>query len=490
MPQPNLELPADVRSSPLYSADLAPIPWEHRTWNTWHIASLWVGMVVCIPTYMLAAGMIKEGMNWKQAVLTVFLGNLIVLVPMILNAVAGTRYGLSFPVLVRAPFGTSGTHVPSLMRGLVACGWFGIQTAVGGGALYELTEAIRPGFLSQLPEILPGWVGLSSGRAICFMAFWCMNVYFIVAGTESIKWLETMAAPILIALGLALLAWAICAGGGLEKILVTESSLKTPEQFRRVFWPNLTAMVGFWATLSLNIPDFARHAKSQRAQFWGQAIGLPIPMALFAFIGVAATGASIVVFGEAIWDPVQLLGRFQTPWVKGLAIFAILIATLTTNIAANIVAPANAIANLAPGVIGLKAGGILAALLGIAFLPWKLLADPAGYVFTWLVGYSALLGPIAGIMIADYFLVRRGELDLPELYRVPSRYGRVNWLTMLVLVVAILPNLPGFLAATFPDHPKLPKFPAALVNLYPYAWFVGFGIAAVLQSILRNLTRR
>lgn len=479
----SLELPLDVQSSALYSPDLAPLPWSDRTWNAWHIASLWIGMVVCIPTYMLASGMIQAGMNWRQAVFTVLLGNLIVLVPMVLNSVAGTRYGISFPVLVRAPFGTLGTHIPSLMRGLVACGWFGIQTAIGGNAIFQLVEAIRPGVLSNLTEVLPAWVGLSTGQAICFLVFWLMNVYFILAGTESIKWLETLAAPILIVLGLALLVWAVQAGGGFERILVAESKFSDSAEFQRVFWPHLTAMVGFWATLSLNIPDFSRHAKSQADQVWGQALGLPIPMALFAFIGVAATGATLVVFGEAIWDPVTLLGRFSAPWIKGLALVAILTATLTTNIAANIVAPANAFANLAPKWISLRAGGMLSAILGVLMLPWKRLADPDGYIFTWLVGYSALLGPIAGIMIADYFLVQRGKLNLPELYRENSQYGRYNWRTLVILIVAILPNLPGFLAKAFAGETWVQHLPQTLVGIYPYAWFLGFGVAAGLHAI-------
>jgi nucleobase:cation symporter-1, NCS1 family len=481
--QERLQLPEDVKASSLYSPDLAPLGWEDRTWNVWHIASLWVGMVVCIPTYMLASGMIQAGMNWRQAVFTVLLGNVIVLIPMILNSVAGTRYGISFPVLVRAPFGTAGTHIPSLMRGLVACGWFGIQTAIGGSAIFQLVEATRPGILANLADILPAWIGLSTGQAICFVVFWLINVYFILAGTESIKWLETIAAPLLIALGLALLYWAVWAGGSFEKILVAQSKFTTSREFYAVFWPNLTAMVGFWATLSLNIPDFSRHAKSQSDQIWGQAIGLPLPMALFAFIGVAATGASIVVYGEAIWDPVILLGKFQSPWIKGISLCAILIATLTTNIAANIVAPANALSNLAPKWISLRLGGLISALIGALMLPWKQLADPGGYIFTWLVGYSALLGPIAGIMIADYYFVQRGKLNLAELYREDSIYGRVNWKTLFVLVVAILPNLPGFLNAAFAKHDWVNSLPSFLVGLYPYAWFLGFGIAAILHGL-------
>ncbi len=483
----SLEVSRRLQDGPLSNADLAPVPWESRTWNTWHIASLWVGMVVCIPTYMLASSMIQQGMNWWQAILTVLLGNLIVLAPMVLNGAAGTRYGLSFPVLIRASFGTWGTHVPSLMRALVACGWFGIQTAVGGSAIYELVEVLRPGLLSQIPQVLPPWIGLTSGRAIGFFLFWLINVYFVWAGTESIKWLETLAAPLLLAMGLALLAWAVRAGGGFQKILVVRSTFPSDQAFWQVFWPSLTAMVGFWATLSLNIPDFTRFATSQSSQVWGQVLGLPLPMALFAFIGVATTGATQAVFQEVIWDPVALLGRFQSPIVVGLALIALLLATLTTNIAANIVAPATAFSNLAPRFISLRTGGLVAALIGVAIMPWKLLVDPHNYIFTWLVGYSALLGPIAGLMIADYFVVQRRELSVPDLYDEQGIYGKCNVRSMVILALAILPNVPGFLTAVgwWPEaalfqHGAL----QTLVKVYPYAWFVGFFLAFVLQSWL------
>ncbi len=529
--RPRLAVRPELHASPLYNDDLAPVPWERRTWGALHIASLWVGMVVCIPTYMLASSMIEQGMSWTQAIFTIFLGNVIVLLPMVLNGVAGTRYGISFPVLVRTSFGTVGTHVPSLMRALVACGWFGIQTAIGGAAIYQLIEAIKPGWLSGLAPVLPAWVGLETGQAITFALFWAINVYFIVAGTESIKWLETLAAPFLLVMGLFLLGWAVERGGGFDRILIGESRFADTRSFLAVFWPNLTAMVGFWATLSLNIPDFTRYARSQKDQVLGQALGLPLPMALFSFIGVAVTGATIVVFGEAIWDPVALLGRFESPVVVMVSLFVLAVATLTTNIAANVIAPANSFANLWPRRIGLRLGGVIAALIGVMILPWKLLADPSGYVFTWLIGYSALLGPIAGIMIADYFVVQRGRISLDDLYAVDGAYPRISWRAIVALVVAVLPNLPGFLAQVRPAalwyepmlgwwKPIVPESVSALaargqlvaamrheafldwccglapglgavrggieamVAAYPYAWFVGFAVAFIVYAVI------
>lgn len=467
----------------LYNADLAPTTPAQRTWDWKAIAALWVGMVVCVPAYMLAAGMVSEGMSWLQAVLTIFLANVIVLVPMLLIGHAGTKHGIPFPVLLRASFGTSGAKLPALLRGLVACGWFGIQTWVGGAAIYTMINVLTGNAIagSALPLL-----GIDLGQTLSFLAFWALHVVFIRYGTESIRWLELLAAPLLIAMCLALLAWAYVQAGGFGPMLATPSQFAEggPKagQFASVFWPSLTAMVGFWATLALNIPDFTRFARSQRDQVLGQVLGLPLPMALLAFVGVAVTSATVVIYGEAIWDPVALTGRMGGTAVV-LALLALLLATLTTNLAANVVAPANGFSNLAPGKISFRMGGYITAGIGIAMFPWKLLETTGAYIFTWLIGYSALLGPIAGIMLVDYFLIRRTELDVPALFRADGIYsyrGGWNPVALIALLIGVLPNIPGFLkAAGF-----VADVPAAFVTVYTYAWFVGLAVAGLVYWVL------
>jgi len=464
--------------------DLAIVPPSRRTWGTWNYAALWISMSLCIPTYMLASSLIEGGMNWWQAIFTVFLGNLIVLVPMVLNGHAGARYGIPFPVFARASFGILGANIPALLRAIVACGWFGIQTWIGGFALFQMLKIWIPS-IATLPTLFPASWGLETGPALTFFAFWCLNMFVVYLGIDSIKKLLLFKAVFLPVAALALLGWALVAAKGLGPILDQPSKFQTSAEFWNFFFPALTGMVGFWATLSLNIPDFTRYAKSQRAQVMGQAIGLPPSMTLFAFIGVVVTSATTIVYGSVIWDPVVLAGRFDSPILVSFAMIAVLISTLATNIAANIVSPANDFSNLAPEKIDFKLGGYITGVVGILIFPWKLMADPNGYIFTWLIAYSSLLGPIGGILIADYFLLRKQELAVEELYSATGRYwygNGFNNVAIIALLAGILPNVPGFLT-TIHVVPK-ETVPAFINGLYHYAWFVGFLISGAVYYLL------
>lgn len=482
--------------SSLSNPDLAPVPPQQRTWGVWTVAALWVGMAVCIPTYMLAAGLITQGMSWQQAIFTIALGNLIVCVPMVLNAHPGTRYGIPFPVLLRASFGVRGAHIAAVMRALVACGWFGIQTWIGGWAIYTLHSVIFDFQPAGPADVLPV-LGLSWGQLGCFLLFWAANVALILFGIDSIKWLERLAAPFLIFVGLGLLLWSVRQAGGLAVVLSpqTVAKVRGPAggqfEFWKAFWPNLTAMVGFWATLALNIAEFSRYCRRQRDQVLGQLLGLPPTMTLYSFIGVAVTCATVVIFGEAIWDPVALLARFDNVLLVSFALFALTIATLTTNLAANVVAPANAFSNLWPRAIRFRTGALITAVIGVVILPWKLYSDLSNYIFTWLIGYSALLGAIAGVMLADYYLVRRCVLNLDDLYRADGEYAfggsGFNWRAIVAMLIGILPNVPGFLAqAAGQNADGAPRIdvPDLFDTLYTYAWFVGLAVAGAVHLLL------
>jgi NCS1 family nucleobase:cation symporter-1 len=460
-------LPSRGESTALYNDDLAPTTAAQRTWGTYNYIALWFSMSMEVTTYMLASSLIAGGMNWKQAVGTILLGNLIVLIPMLLNAHAGAKYGIPFPVFVRASFGLRGANVPALLRAVVACGWFGIQSWIGGQSIAAMLNVLWPATLA-LPWVL--WA--------CFLGFWLLNMVVVWRGVESIRFLQSFSAPFLLIMSLVLLGWMVHKAGGFGPMLSAPSKFQTTGAFLHFFFPMLTAMVGYWATLSLNIPDFTRYAKSQESQILGQAFGLPVAMALYSFIGIACTSASTVVFGEPIWSPITLLGRFHQPVVAFLALISILIATLNVNIGANVVSPSNDFSNLAPRLISFRTGGLITGFLGLAMMPWKLMESFGSYIFGWLVGYSGLLGPVAGIMVVDYFFIRGTRLDVASLYRRggPYEYSNgINPRAMVALICGVVVALIGL-------------FVPALRWLYDYAWFVGFGLAAIVYLGLMRTT--
>jgi NCS1 family nucleobase:cation symporter-1 len=452
----------------LWNKDLADIPPALRTWTTYNYAALWISMSVNIPTYLLASGMIAGGMDWKQAIFTIFLGNVLVLIPMLLIAHAGARYGIPFPVFARSAFGVLGSNVAAMLRALVACGWFGIQSWIGG-------EAIN----AMLVALVPAWRHFAAGLPLCFVAFWLLNVFVVIRGIRAVRFLQGVSAPFLLAIGTALLVWAAVKAGGLGPMLSTPSRFHNSAEFFRFFVPSLTGVVGFWATVALNIPDFTRFSQSQRAQMLGQALGLPTTMTFYSFVGVAVTSATVVIFGQAIWDPVAVLSRLQNPLAIVVAMIGLLVATLNVNVAANVVSPANDFSNLYPRRISFLTGGLITCVVGLLMQPWRLLASYGNFIFGWLVGYSGFLGPIAGVLVADYFVIRRKMIIVPDLYRRGGIYefsGGFNLRAIAALAAGIVVALIGL------------KIPALRV-LYNYAWFVGFGVAFGVDLALSLPTR-
>lgn len=463
----------------LTNDDLKPTPLESRTFTGLEMAGLWVGLVVGVPSYYLAGSLVDLGMAWWQGIATVVAANIILLIPLVLTGAPGTKYGISFPVLARSSFGIRGAHIPTLLRALVGCGWYGIESWIGGEAIFLLLPRIIKE--SSLAENL-SWLGTSPLAFSCFILFWVLQLGTFWNGIQGIREFEKYSAPILTILTATLLIWSCVKAGGLGHMLSMKSRLSDSE-FWALFFPSLTANISFWATLALNIPDFTRYAKTQKDQIIGQS-GLPIFMGLFTFVGLAVTSSTKIIFGEIISSPIHLLGRIGGIWTKILAILGISLATITTNVAANVVAPANALVNLSPSKFTFRSGAVVTALVGIAFQPWRLLHSSESFVYTWLVGYSALMGPIAGIILVDYYLVKGGELNLRDLYTLSERgdyyyFGGYNLGAIGALIVGILPVVPGFLNKVG----ALTAVPPAFVGIYNNAWFFSFFLAGFVYWV-------
>jgi NCS1 family nucleobase:cation symporter-1 len=470
---------SEIEASPHFNEDLAPVPIAKRNWTTYNYAALWISMAHCIPTYMLASGLISSGMNWWQALLTILIANTIVLVPILLNSHPGTKYGIPFPVFARASYGTVGSNLPALMRALVACGWFGINAWIGGLAVHMFFKSVVPGW----HELFGGRLfdGHTATEWVSFLLFWGLNIFVVYRGMNFLRHVENWAAPFVLIMTAILLGWALWRANGIGTLLHRPGNYPTFAAFFPAFIPSLTAMIGFWATLSLNMPDFTRFGRSQREQAIGQVVALPTTMTVFAAMSVMITSSALVIFphmkAEELWDPINLVGQFSNPVIVAISMFTVVIATLSVNIAANVVSPANDFANAFPRWISFSTGGLLTGLIGIAMRPWRLLADPSGYIFVWLQGYSGGLASIAGVLIADYWVVRKKNLALADLYRTKGRYTYARGWNWRAVVATLMGCFFAWIGAFVPR----------LRPLYDYAWFVGFGVPFFVHLILMKI---
>lgn len=466
-----------IKGSTLFNEDLRPIRASERNWDGRNVLALWISMSIVLTTYTLASGMIEAGMTWQQAIFTIGLGNVIVLIPMVLNAYTGVKYGIPFPVFVRSSFGTQGAKIAAMARGLVACGWFGIQTWLGALALSQIVG-----------RLWLGWTHVAGHEFIAFAVFWAFEMAIMAGGIDAIRALQRWAAPLLALVLIALFGWALDAGGGLSAPLAaSEHLIKGTHTFWQLFWPSLAANIGYWATLSLNIPDFTRYATSQRAQLFGQAFGLPIGMMATSFVGIFVTATAFLAFGKVIWNPINLVPYItHNALVLIVAMVVVMVAQLSINMAANVVSPANDLSSLAPKLITFRIGVFITGLVGVLMQPWYLMSNAAAYVFTWLSGYGSLLGAVGAVMIVDYWLLRQKTLDLESLYAENGRYGRWNANSFIAVAIAVVPMLPGFLiASTTPGG--IPPHETVLTQIYSFGWIWSFPVAGIVYYVLERL---
>ncbi|WML36108.1 NCS1 family nucleobase:cation symporter-1 [Clostridium sp. OS1-26] len=456
-----------IRNSRYYNDDLAATKVKQRTWTTYNITALWISMCLCIPTYMMAAGIMSAGLTWWQALINIALGNLIVLIPMQLNSHAGTKYGIPYPVFARLSFGVWGSNIAAMARAIVGAGWFGIQCWLGGEAVNGIIGALAP-----------SWHQWSGGVWVSFFAFWALNVGIVYRGPETIKFMQAWTVPILILISLALVGWAYTSvaamGKGVSDIFNMPMTNK-PTSFWVTFLKSLTANIAFWATLALNIPDFSRFAKSQKDQFRGQLFGLPLTMVAFSFVGVFVTGATRVLYGEFIWDPVQVIQKMTNPVALIIGCIGIIIATTNVNVSANAVATSNDISNLNPQKISFKKATLITGAVGVAIMPWKLLSSASAYIFGWLGTYGIFLGPLAGVFIADYYIHRKKLVDVQALFvEKDGRYSYTNGLNKNAIYAWILASI----------VPVLGIFIPSLSLIADGGWIIGFILALIIYPQL------
>ncbi|CRK55919.1 Cytosine/purine/uracil/thiamine/allantoin permease family protein [Alloactinosynnema sp. L-07] len=486
-PDGRVDLPdhGPIEHSRFYNPELAPVPVERRTWTTYNYFALWMGMAHNIPSYTLAASLIAIGMDWLQAFLTITIGNLIVLVPMLLNSHAGTKYGIPFPVFARAFYGLRGANLAALLRGFIACGWFGIQTWVGGQALYVIVGKLAG----------DGWTNSAvvGGQHwtlwLCFGVFWVIQMLIIWRGMDAIRRFENWTAPLVSVGFLILLGYVLVKAGGLGPILSAPSKLGWGADFWKIFAPSLMAMIAFWATLSLNMPDFTRFGGSQRKQIRGQVLGLPTTMSFIAIVAILTTSGGQVLYGEAIWDPALLASRFDSPVLVVVALIALVLATISCNLAANVVSPSYDFSNAFPKKITFAMGGLITGVIGVVVMPWRLISDPSIYIFAWLGFYGGVLAAVAGVLVAGYWLVVRTELDVKDLYRDGGgRYwfsGGWNARAVTATLVGAVLAVGGAYGGPFPADGLIPF----LKPLYDYNWLIGFVVAFVTYLALSMSSR-
>ncbi|MGD0554474.1 MAG: NCS1 family nucleobase:cation symporter-1 [Streptosporangiaceae bacterium] len=480
---------AEPVTGPYSNPELAPVPIAKRTWTTYNYTALWMGMAHNIPSYLLASGLIVLGMNWLQAFLTITIANLLILVPMLLNSHAGTKYGIPFPVLSRAFYGVRGANLAALLRAFVACGWFGIQTWIGGQAIYVIVGRLAGN----------GWTNAAmfGGQHwtmwVSFAAFWLVQMTLIWRGIDALRRFENWAAPLVTVAFTALLIWILVKAGGIGPMLHQPGTLGWGSKFWPVFWPSLMGMIAFWATLSLNMPDFTRFSRGQRQQTIGQLLGLPTTMAYISIVSILVTSGTEVVYHVQIWDPVTLTTKFSSATVVVIGLIMVILATMSVNVAANVVSPSYDFSNTAPRVISFRTGGLITGILGVIVQPWRLVSDPHLYIYVWLDFYGGVLGTIAGVLIAGYWVLDRTRLSLPGLYTRGGPYWFAagwNWRAVVatlagaVLAVGGAWSAPG--SGPFPQNGVIP----ALKPLYSYSWVIGLATGFVVYLVLSLVTDR
>jgi NCS1 family nucleobase:cation symporter-1 len=463
----------------LTNNDLLPTGESERRWTWWHFAALWMGMVHNIFNFTWIGGLVVLGMSVWQALAVALAGNLVQTALIGLNGRVGAHYGLPFAVWARSAFGVYGANVAALARGAVAVGWFGVQSYLAATAINLLITTVVPGW-GRVGH--SSFLGMAPSLWAVVVGYWLLNFVVVRNGMGTIRRFESWAGPAIFVVMAILLVWVVVRAGGAGSLLHQHAARypTTSDFLAHGFVPAVSLYIaGSWAAMVLNIPDLTRFARSNRQQFWGTMIGLPA--ASLVYFGMAAVIVSAVqrLYGQTLWNPTDVLATIGNPALSIVGATLLAIATISVNIPANIVSPAYDLTNLLPRLLTFRTAAYLSIVLGFLAMPWQLLSSPET-LYSVLHNIGVVIGPITGIMLADYFVIRRQRMDVAQLFSSMGRYRyRAGYnpvaLTVLALVVALL------LAA---------EASSRLHDVYEHAWLVGVSTAFIGYTAAAGLARR
>ena len=485
----------ELKRSKYYNEDLAPTKLNDRKWEMKDVADLWIGLSISIPALALAASLVSLGVSPLLSIINVILGNLIVLIPIQLNSHVGTRYGIPYPIYARLTFGPVGAHLSSISRSIVGCGWAAIQSWVGGGAIAVLFGTMIPFFSDQNATIsLPGNDQVMIGQLIGFFIFVFICGFIAYKGMSNIKIVQNIGGPLLIVFILGLCIWSVTTisstGHSIFELFTAGNNMELINRnggFAFVYLAGLTGYIAYWGTIALNIPDFSRNAKSQKVQFGGQLIGMPAPMAICATVGALFAQATLYRYGEVSFDPTSVFYYVDNKIVIVLCSIGVIIATLTTCVAANIVAPANGWSSLAPQKISYKKGVIITLFISVFITqPWFIYGSGSAYIFSWLNNYGTIIAPVAAILCADYFVCKKKRIDIYSLYKGNDGRYRYrngwNWCAIIAWIVSFLLPLLGNTIFSFASSGR--SMPDVLDMIAANGYLFSFALAFIIYVLL------
>jgi NCS1 family nucleobase:cation symporter-1 len=459
-----------------------PVLPKDRTWGTWDYIAYWISDATNAAVWQLASSMLAVGLSWRQALPAIAVGNVIIASAILLNGTIGARLHVAFPVINRSSFGFWLSYFSVISRVVLSMFWFGIQTFTGSECVYQMLKAIWPS-VARIPNRLPESSNITTVGLMCYFIYWVIQFPLLLVSPKNIRHLFTLKGIFVPFAWLAILIWSFVKVPARTSFAPLHASA-SGSAFSWAWLSALNSALGIYATLAVNIPDFTRYAKNEKAQYVQLAI-IPVAFTLIGFVGIAVTLAGAQLYGEILWDPLRLIDKWDNRAGAFFASFSFILATIGTNISANSISAANDMTVLFPNYINIRRGQIICAIVGgWVMCPWEILASAPGFL-SFMSGYTVFLGPFAGIMVVDYWAVHRGNVDVPAMYDPNGRYRYwkgINWRAAVALLFSITPTLPGLIHDINKNI-----FVGNAAFLFDIAWIYGFTSAGGIYYVLSTL---